>query len=139
MNNIESENNECKLPTLLLIIQFYWLVGGTFEGQQQFGPGEYPAGYNQNAGNGQYFGSYNQQYPGAYLQSPSLNQPEIDLKYYTYVNEFPRASNYNSWESICEVFPDLKNVNSKSFDPTTIKDCRAFIIRSNNEDDVHKV
>jgi len=113
-------------------------IGKGYDSNQQPVMGEYPADYNQEAGNGQYVGSYNQPFTGPYMQGGSLNQPEIDLKYYNYVNEFPRASNYNSWESICEVFPNLKNVNSKSFEVDNVKDCRAFIIRSNNEDDVHK-
>lgn len=59
-------------------------------------------------------------------------------KVYKYQNEFKRASNYNSMESIAETFPELKNVNTDHIDINSIENAKFFIIRSNNDDDIHK-
>lgn len=54
-------------------------------------------------------------------------------------NEFPRAKSYATTEAIAETFPHLKDVNSTSFDLQTIKNAYCFVLRSNNDDDIHKV
>lgn len=59
-------------------------------------------------------------------------------KVYKYQNEFKRAANYKSMESIVETYPELKDVNSAEFDISKIENARFFIIRSNNDDDIHK-
>lgn len=40
-------------------------------------------------------------------------------------------------EEIVEVFPHLKNVN-KGIDIKSIKKARCLVLRSNNDDDIHK-
>ena len=40
---------------------------------------------------------------------------------------------------VSEVFPHLKNVNKQIFDSEKAKKGKFFVIRSSNDDDVHKV
>jgi len=53
--------------------------------------------------------------------------------------EFTKAGNYNNFNEIVEAFPHLKKVNSNSIDFQNIKTAKCFVIRSNTDDDVHKV
>lgn len=71
-----------------------------------------------------------------YFYSGFPGVPQGKAKKFT--NEFPRAKNYNSLESIGEAFPHLKDVN-KNFDEKNISNARCFVMRSNNDDDIHKV
>lgn len=77
-------------------------------------------------------GSYDPYYYGSY---PGM--PHGKMKKFT--NEFPRAKNYNSMESIIEAFPHLGDVNKNTLDIQSIKNARCFVMRSNNDDDIHKV
>ena len=52
---------------------------------------------------------------------------------------FVKADDYNSLSDISDALPHLKNINSNSFDFNNIKNARCFVIRSNTDDDVHKV
>jgi hypothetical protein len=64
----------------------------------------------------------------------SSNKPR---KYYM---DFPYAQNYQSMESIAEAFPHLKSVNDPNcINLKNIKNAYSFVIRSNNDDDIHKV
>ena len=52
---------------------------------------------------------------------------------------FPRASNYSNMADIVQVFPHLKYVNSETFDTEKINNADFYVIKSTNDDDVHKV
>ena len=53
--------------------------------------------------------------------------------------EFIKADNYNDPEELSYKFPHLSNVNKNTLDINNIKSARCFVIRSNTDDDVHKV
>ena len=78
------------------------------------------------------------------MYNPALMHPPINITFeqaekHQFFNEFPRAEDYNNVESITKAFPHLAKINDFDFDIDNIKECRTFILRSNNEDDVHKV
>jgi len=56
-----------------------------------------------------------------------------------YTTNFPRAVNYHDPIEITKAFPNLKYVNSSTFDYTRINYADFFVIKSTNDDDVHKV
>jgi hypothetical protein len=95
----------------------------------------------------QYGGSYQSYYPQQYMYNPYYNPammvPPINITFqqaenHVFMNDFPKAENYDSFESIAKTFPHLKDINNANFDIESIKECKCFILRSNNEDDVHK-
>eukprot|EP01016_Furgasonia_blochmanni_P044654 TRINITY_DN621_c0_g3_i1.p1 TRINITY_DN621_c0_g3~~TRINITY_DN621_c0_g3_i1.p1 ORF type:complete len:354 (-),score=120.11 TRINITY_DN621_c0_g3_i1:432-1493(-) len=61
-------------------------------------------------------------------------------KNHKFLTEFPRAKSYASIESIAQTFPELKDVNNNATASTitNLKEGRVFIMRSNNDDDIHK-
>ena len=55
------------------------------------------------------------------------------------MNFFPRAENYSDFESIKTSFSNLKEINQNDLNIKGLsKDNRCFILRSNNDDDIHK-
>lgn len=51
-----------------------------------------------------------------------------------------KATNYKDINEIIKAFPHLKNINElneRNFDD--LENAKCFVIRSNNDDDVHKV
>ena len=60
---------------------------------------------------------------------------------YHYHNNFPRAKNYKTTDELVKAFPHLAGINGRQpeKDPTTIEEARCFIMRSNSDDDIHKV
>ncbi len=60
---------------------------------------------------------------------------------YHYHNNFPRAKSYKTTDEIVASFPHLSAINGREpvKDPTTIEDAKCFIMRSNSDDDIHKV
>jgi len=52
---------------------------------------------------------------------------------------FTKAENYNDFNEIIKAFPHLEKVNTNSIDFKNIKTAKCFVIRSNTDDDVHKV
>ena len=60
-------------------------------------------------------------------------------EHHQFFNEFVRAEDYNSVASITKAFPSLAKINDFDYDIESFNECRTFILRSNNEDDVHKV
>ena len=53
--------------------------------------------------------------------------------------EFIKADDYTDPDDIADKLPHLKNVNKNLVDFNNIKNARCFVIRSNTDDDVHKV
>ena len=54
--------------------------------------------------------------------------------------DFISSKNYKNFEEIIKTFPklnSLKNADERDF--STVKDPLCFVIRSNNDDDIHKV
>ena len=76
-------------------------------------------------------------YENQYYYGYSNAAPQGKSKKFT--NEFPRAKNYNSIESMAEAFPHLNDVNKSTLDVQSIKNANCFVLRSNNDDDIHKV
>jgi hypothetical protein len=73
----------------------------------------------------------------AYYGTKSNLEKDRNYKYHN--KDLKRAANYKSLETVVETFSDLKNVNSDSFDIVSIENAKFFIVRSNNDDDIHKV
>lgn len=68
---------------------------------------------------------------------PSYN---LYSSYTTFSTTFPRAKDYYSQESILETFPELEGLNNYEFDLSTVPDhARFYILRSSNDDNIHKV
>lgn len=55
-----------------------------------------------------------------------------------YVKEFISIENYSDFDAIKKAFPACSNFNNDNFDPETIKKAEFYIIRSTNDDDLHK-
>ena len=53
--------------------------------------------------------------------------------------EFVKLENYNDPAEIADTFPHLSNFNKDSIDFNNLKTARCYVIRSNTDDDVHKV
>lgn len=53
--------------------------------------------------------------------------------------DFPRAESYDTMESIISKFPQLSKINEPLCNLEEFQNPKVFIIRSNNEDDIHKV
>lgn len=58
---------------------------------------------------------------------------------FAFQNEFPRVCSYSKDEDILKVFPHYKEINNPSFDPDKLTHSDFFILRSTNDDDIHKV
>ena len=56
-----------------------------------------------------------------------------------YMTNFPRATNYGNMADITKSFPNLKYVNSETFDYKRVNYADFYVIKSTNDDDVHKV
>lgn len=59
-------------------------------------------------------------------------------KAHVYKTIFPRAEDYTSLDAIKKTFLPLGDINNAHFDKVTLDNAIFFVIRSNNEDDVHK-
>jgi len=68
------------------------------------------------------------------FQSYAQNYSQIPNTQWPYVE----AKNYSDWESILQVFPHLKTVNSH-LDLEAGQNVTGIVIRSANDDNVHKV
>jgi len=86
------------------------------------------------------------QYPIFNTQGFSPLYPtDINLQNYrkkhVFINNFPRAKSYNKPEDIVRTFPHLMHVNNYKGLALLKKMRRAkvFILKSNNDDDIHKV
>lgn len=53
--------------------------------------------------------------------------------------DFPRATNYSDFNEIVKAFPHLKYVNSPTFDTEQVRYGDFYVIKSTNDDDIHKV
>ena len=62
-----------------------------------------------------------------------------NLASYKFMYDFPRARNYTNMKDIIETFPHLRSVNKNELDIKKIADAKCFVLRSNNDDDIHKV
>lgn len=83
---------------------------------------------------------YSQQAAG---KQPFMNEP-FHKEYeknegYPFAAEFPRALDYSNEEEIMKALPHYKEINSSGFDPDKIAHAHFFILRSTNDDDIHKV
>lgn len=93
-------------------------------------------------------------YPGYGHQSKSSSLPltsvqtfftpegtlNLDNTDYPFKNKFPRLKNYENEDEIREAFKTtLDNVNDESFDPEAAKNGAFFILRSTNDENIHKV
>lgn len=58
---------------------------------------------------------------------------------YKFETEFSRALNYADEAQILKALPHYKDINSSGFDPDKIAHAHFFILRSTNDDDIHKV
>ena len=56
-----------------------------------------------------------------------------------FMTNFPRATNYSNMADINKSFPNLKYVNSETFDYKRVNYADFYVIKSTNDDDVHKV
>jgi len=65
-------------------------------------------------------------------QTPNNNQK------HTFQNEFTKAMDYDNKESIYEGLPHLKTINNPDIDISKIGNAYFFIVRSTNDDDIHK-
>ena len=105
--------------------------------EQNQAPGYYPSpagmgmGYNygQQGMAKQSYGSMNEPFRKEY-ESNEGHQFETD---------FPRALDYSDEEQIAKALPHYKEINSSAFDPDKIAHAHFFILRSTNDDDIHKV
>lgn len=57
---------------------------------------------------------------------------------FNFQNEFPRAEDYDKNKCIHEALPHLKSINSLDFDVSKVGNAYFFIVRSTNDDDIHK-
>ena len=57
---------------------------------------------------------------------------------YSFQNEFTRAVDYDDKTSIHEGLPHLRTINNQDIDITKIDNAYFFIVRSTNDDDIHK-
>lgn len=91
---------------------------------------------------------YNYNYPGQpgmMMKQPfvAMNEP-FKKEYennenYQFMTDFPRALDYSNEEEIIKALPHYKDINSSAFDPDKIAHAHFFILRSTNDDDIHKV
>lgn len=76
-------------------------------------------------------------------KQPFMNEPfrkEFEINEgYAFATEFPRALDYSNEEQVVQAIPHYKEINSPSFDPDKITHAHFFILRSTNDDDIHKV
>jgi len=68
------------------------------------------------------------------FQPYAQNYPTTTNPQWSYVE----ANNYSDWESILQVFPQLKTVNTP-LDLEAGQNVTGIVIRSANDDNVHKV
>lgn len=57
---------------------------------------------------------------------------------YEFKTDFPRLEAYTSATEISKKFDCLQVVNSKTFQPSQVKNVVYFMIKSTNDDDFHK-
>jgi len=82
---------------------------------------------------------YSYQKNQGYYDNGRYAAPEyIDQQEYKFICDFPRARDYSNIQAVAQTFPHLKDVNGDTLDISGLKDVRCFIMRSNNEDDIHK-
>jgi len=67
--------------------------------------------------------------------SPKSQSPEPE---YSFQCDFPKAEDYSEMANIIKKFPHLKDVNKSNLQVDKLTDLKCFIMRSNNEDDIHK-
>jgi hypothetical protein len=92
----------------------------------------------QNSGSeAQYYGK-GSKYSSYYQYSTAMYNTygNSNTSFYT---KFPRAADYTNQESIVEAFPHLESMNNVNFDLSTVSDnAHFYIMRSSNDDNVHK-
>lgn len=74
-----------------------------------------------------------------YYGGEPFKHNDLNNENFAFENEFPRALNYSQEEDIMKVFPHYKEINNPSFDPDKLTHSDFFILRSTNDDDIHKV
>jgi len=74
----------------------------------------------------------------SYYQYP-MSMYNMYNSYVSFNTTFPRAKDYYSQESILETFPQLEGINNYEFDVNSIPDhARFYVLRSSNDDNIHK-
>jgi len=76
-------------------------------------------------------------------KQPFMNEP-FRKEYennegFPFESDFPRALDYSNEEQIMNALSHYKEINSSGFDPDKIAHAHFFIMRSTNDDDIHKV
>jgi len=57
-----------------------------------------------------------------------------------FTKQFPRAQDYTNFQTVFDVFPHLTGLNNSLFDIESISpDAHFYIMRSSNDDNIHKV
>lgn len=74
-----------------------------------------------------------------YSQNINMFFPYTDPQV-PYSNKFPRAQDYSNEQVVAETFPHLANINDSNFDLESISpNAQFYIMRSGNDDNIHKV
>lgn len=61
-----------------------------------------------------------------------------DLSNYVFKKDFPRLGDYKNMETLRAKFESLSEVNNQAFNPDTVQNAIFFVIKSTNDDDIHK-
>ena len=97
-------------------------------------------GYYPNQGMGYNYGQQGMIQKQSYnpMNEPFRKEYENN-EGFQFETEFDRALDYSDEEQILKALAHYKEINSSSFDPDKIAHAHFFILRSTNDDDIHKV
>lgn len=100
-----------------------------YESSQDFEPSNSENSQSESAQNG--MTPYSAYYGYSYDPFLAMTGP--------FTTQFPRAKDYSNMNSIVEAFPHLQKLNDSEFDLESIpSDAHFYILRSSNDDNIHK-